>query len=478
MPWRRPRFIVRRDQGSRRPSWEPTSRLRQTAVVLADPAAPAAAELARAVRDGSRSPVELVGHALRRLDEVDREISAFVGVAADRALAEAEVLAAEAADGRLRGPLHGVPVAVKDLYDVAGEVTRAGSRVPPTGRPAVADAAAVARLRAAGAVVIGRTRTHEYAWGMTTQHETLGGTRNPHDTSRTPGGSSGGSAAAVAAGVVPLALGSDTAASIRLPAAWCGLVGHKPTHGAVDLTGCVPLAPSLDVGGALVRTVEDARLAQLVLSGVDLRRTRDSLSGLRVGLPRDPTAPAPDRGIAAVLDRALADVDAVELPAPPWEVQRRVLLATQGAEAVAYHRSLGHWPDRAADYGSDVRSRLAAAAALTADDLESGARDRADVLRQVAGMLDAVDVLLLPVAGSGPSRVDDPDTVTVDGRAVPLRDQVLPHTLLANLCGLPACSVPVGLDPDGLPVGLQVVGAPGADALVLDVAELLMQSPS
>ena len=443
-----------------------------------DRSAPGLTELVQAVRRGERTPTELVRSSLQRLAEVDPVITAFVAVAADRALTEAEELTIEAADGRFRGPLHGVPVAVKDLYDVAGEVTGAGSRVPPTGRPAVADAAAVARLRAAGAVVIGRTRTHEYAWGMTTQHETLGGTRNPYDPSRTPGGSSGGSAAAVAAGIVPLALGSDTAASIRLPAAWCGLVGHKPTYGAVDLTGCVPLAPSLDAGGALVRTVEDARLAHLVLSGVELRRTRESLSGVRIGLPRDPTAPAPDSGIAAVLTRALAGVEGVALPAPSWEAQRRALVAAQGAEAVGYHRSLGHWPSRSADYGADVRGRLTMAAELTPADLEAGARARAEVCRHVAALFESVDLLLLPVAGSGPSRVDDPDTVTVDGRPAPLREQVLPYTLLANLCGLPACSVPVGLDPDGLPVGLQVVGPAGADALVLDVAELLMRAPA
>ena len=441
--------------------------------MLADRSAPTTIELAAAVRRGDRTPVELVEQSLRRLADVDPELLAFVTVAADRARTEAELLAAEAAEGRFRGPLHGVPIAVKDLFDVAGEVTGAGSRVPPTGRPAGADAAAVARLRSAGAVVIGRTRTHEYAWGLTTQHESLGGSRNPYDPQRITGGSSGGSAAAVAAGVVPLALGSDTAGSIRLPAAWCGLVGHKPTHGAVDLTGCVPLAPSLDVGGALVRTVADARLAHSLLSGREVLRRRESLSGLRIGVLRDATAPAADSGVTAVLGLALAGTDAVELEAPPWEVLRRALVATQGAESVAYHRGLGHWPGRAADYGPDVRSRLTAAAALTASDLDAGARDRSAVRRHVTALLESVDVLLLPVAGSGPSRIDEPDTVSVDGRAAGLREQVLPYTLLASLCGLPACSVPVGFDPDGLPVGLQVVGPPGADALVLDVAELL-----
>lgn len=442
--------------------------------MLADPSAPDAVELASDVRDGRRTPTELVEEALQRLALAEPELHAFVSVAADRARAEAEVLTAEAADGRFRGPLHGVPVAVKDLFDVAGEVTGAGSRVPPTGLPATSDAPAVARLRAAGAVVVGRTRTHEYAWGMTTQHESLGGARNPWDTGRTPGGSSGGSAVAVAAGVVPLALGTDTAASIRLPAAWCGLVGHKPTHGSVDLTGVVPLVPSLDCGGALVRTVRDARLALSVLTGRPVARRRESLSGLGIGVLRDPSAPALDAGIGAVVEAAVGGLGAVELEAPLWAAMRRALVAAQAAESGAYHRSLGHWPDRAADYGPDVRSRLAAASALTPEDLAAGVEDRAAVRRRADELLAAVDVLVLPVAGAGPSRVDDPDRVTVDGQPADLRAQVLPHTLLANLCGLPACSVPVGLDPDGLPVGLQVVGAAGADELVLDVAELLM----
>lgn len=446
--------------------------------MLVDAAAPTAIEQADAVRRGERTPVDLVERALQRLAEVEPSLAAFVEVAADRALAEAAVLTAEAAAGRFRGPLHGVPVAVKDLFDVAGEVTTAGSRVPPTGRPAAADAAAVARLRNAGAVVLGRTRTHEYAWGLTTQHEALGGTRNPYDTDRVPGGSSGGSAAAVAAGVVPLALGTDTAGSIRLPAAWCGLVGHKPTHGSVDLTGCVPLAPGLDCGGALVRTVADARLALSVLTGREVDRRLSSLTGLRVGLPHDPTAAAPDRGVSAVFDRALgraSDLGAALAPVdlPSWGRLVRALVAAQGEDSVAYHRALGHWPDRATDYGSDVRSRLEHAAGLTADELTSGAADHAEVRRAIGALLASVDVLLLPVAGSGPSRADAPDTVVVDGRPADLRQQVLPHTLPASLCGLPACSVPVGLDPDGLPVGLQVVGAAGADQLVLDVAEQL-----
>lgn len=438
-------------------------------------------ELAEAVRSRAVSPVQLLERALARLAAVEPDLGAFTVVAAQRARREAAVLADEASGGRLRGPLHGVPVAVKDLFDVAGEITEAGSRIPPSGRPAAADAEAVRLLRAAGAVVIGRTRTHEYAWGLTTQHDVLGGTRNPYETSRVPGGSSGGSAAAVAAGVVPLALGTDTAGSIRLPAAWCGLVGHKPTHGRVSLAGVVPLAPSLDHGGALVRTVPDARLALAVLAGVPVVQTQKSLRGMRIGRPIDPTLPPSGSDVDRVLQTAF-DVAAAggalvaDVEVPDWQRLREVFVALQGGEALAYHRSLGHWPAKADLYDGGVRGRLAAADRLTDQDVAQARARQADLRQVVARLFESVDVLLQPVAGAGPSRVQDPDVVMVDGRMQDLRAQVLPYTLLASLCGLPACSIPAGVDADGLPVGMQVIGPQGRDDLVLDVAELLNEA--
>jgi aspartyl-tRNA(Asn)/glutamyl-tRNA(Gln) amidotransferase subunit A len=441
-------------------------------------AAPSLVEQAAAVRRGEISPTELVERALARLAEVEPTLGAFVAVAADRARGEAATLTAEAAAGRWRGPLHGVPVAVKDLFDVAGEVTGAGSELPPTGRPARADAAAVRRLRDAGAVVLGRTRTHEYAWGLTTQHARLGGSRNPFDPSRVPGGSSGGSAAAVAAGVVPLGLGTDTAGSIRLPAAWCGLVGHKPTHGLVSLVGAVPLAPSFDHAGALVRTVADARLALAVLTGRPLTaRKRLDLAGLRVAVVRLEGSPVPEPGIDELLKRAAdaassAGAVLTDLAVAEWSTARDAFFRAQAAEALPYHRGLGHWPARADDYGPDVRARLTLASKLETS-LPAVTSALAEIRSAGRAAFDDADVLLSLVAGAGPSRVAEPDTVHVAGRPQRLRDQVLPHTLLASICGLPACSVPAGLDRDGLPVGIQVIGPPGSDDLVLDVADLL-----
>jgi aspartyl-tRNA(Asn)/glutamyl-tRNA(Gln) amidotransferase subunit A len=443
--------------------------------------APTASVLAAAVRRGELTATELVDAALSRAAATEPQLAAFTLIDAARAGDEARLLDVEAAAGKWRGPLHGVPVAVKDLYDVAGEVTTAGSQVPPSSAPAGADAVAVARLRAAGAIVIGRTRTHEYAWGLTTQHSVLGGTRNPYDPARVPGGSSGGSAAAVAAGVVPLALGTDTAGSIRLPAAWCGLVGHKPTHGRISLAGVVPLAPSFDHAGALVRSVDDARLVLGVLTGIDVSQGRHAreLSGLRIGVPEDASGRAADDSVRAVITTSVQSAVGAgavrrDVVGPEWSTMRDTFFALQAVEAVAYHRSTGNWPEHAELYGDDVRARLHRAESFTDDQVTAAQQALAGIRERVEELFATVDVLLQPVAGSGPSRTDTPDTVTVNGQAADLREHVLPHTLLASLCGLPACSVPVGADADGLPVGLQVIGPVGADALVLDVAEALM----
>jgi Asp-tRNA(Asn)/Glu-tRNA(Gln) amidotransferase A subunit family amidase len=427
------------------------------------PQAPTATALAAAVRAGRADPVELVEQALARIEECDGDLGAFVHVDRDGALREAEQRRREGHDG---GPLHGVPVAVKDLFDVAGQHTRAGSRVPVTGR-AQKDAVAVARLREAGAVVLGRTRTHEFAWGLTTWHPDLGGTRNPWDTGRTAGGSSGGSAAAVAAGIVPLALGTDTGCSIRLPAAWCGLVGHKPTHGTVPLDGVVPLAPSLDCVGALGRTVEEVLLAGEVLAG---RRTvRSDLPALRLARAVGTAVPAV---VAAAVDGvvdALRPATVQDAVLPMARNLTRIYAGVQGAEALAVHRASGRWPEHTSAYGADVRFRLERAASASEAEVAEARVLRGDLRDAVDALFEDLDLLVLPVAGCGPSRTDDPDR-RPDGDG-PLRDAVLPWTVLANLCGLPACAVPAGVDDDGLPVGVQLVGRRGSDGLVLAAAE-------
>jgi Asp-tRNA(Asn)/Glu-tRNA(Gln) amidotransferase A subunit family amidase len=223
-----------------------------------------AAELVSAYAGRETAPLEVVRTLLARIDEHDRRLGSFVTLCGEDALAAAATMTRELSEGTNRGPLHGVPVAVKDIMDVAGIPVTCGTEALPVRTPIV-DAVCVARLRAAGAIIVGVTRTHEIAWGLTTQHSRLGGTRNPWGETRIPGGSSGGSAAAVAAQFVPLALGSDTGGSCRLPAAFCGVNGWKPTYGSIPADGILPLAHSLDHVGLIGRSVEDIALGDAVL---------------------------------------------------------------------------------------------------------------------------------------------------------------------------------------------------------------------
>jgi aspartyl-tRNA(Asn)/glutamyl-tRNA(Gln) amidotransferase subunit A len=432
-------------------------------VTAARPTAPTATSLAADVRAGRVDPVELVEQALARIEECDDDVRAFVHVDADGARAQARQRAAQGSGG----PLHGVPVAVKDLFDVAGQPTRAGSRVPP-GPAAARDAVAVRRLRDAGAVILGRTRTHEFAWGLTTWHPDLGGTHNPHDLDRVAGGSSGGSAAAVAAGVVPLALGTDTGCSLRLPAAWCGVVGHKPTHGSVAPGGVLALAPSLDVVGAVTRDTADARLALEVLTGRPLPAPAE-VTGLRVGVVDARAAGPAVRAALADAAGRWGTVQEIELPlADSYE---RLYGVVMGGEALAEHRAAGRWPQHAALYGADVRARLERCEQLSAADLAEAAALRTELRHRTAALFARLDLLLLPVASCGPSRTTSPDDRPDGGGS--LRGAVLPWTVLANLCGLPACAVPAGVDHQSLPVAVQVVGPAGADSRVLSAAAAL-----
>ena len=421
--------------------------------------------------------------------EATADLNAFWTVDAERAMADArEAEAAWRRRGARTPPLLGVPVAVKDLFDTARLRTTYGSSFFRDHVPA-ADAATVAALRRAGAIVVGKTATHEFAYGLTTVNPHFGPTRNPHDRSRVVGGSSGGSAAAVAAGLVPIALGSDTSCSSRLPPSWTGCVGFRPTHDTISLAGAMPLAPSLDTVGPIAATVADVRLLAEVLwrgsPGPLLAPRPSPLPGrpttrrrpVRVGVVEGwavELAPAVRQAMSTAVDALTADgckVDTAVIDGYTWahEMFGPVMLP----EAAHVHRRLGFWPDRAAGYGADVAARLRLADSITlADYLDANAARRA-LRSTMARAFDEIDIVLTPSTAMTAPPIEGCDEPMHLGRPVPIRDLVLPFHVVEALCGCPAVTLPVGQDDDGLPTSVMLSAARGRDHHLLAVAERL-----
>jgi aspartyl-tRNA(Asn)/glutamyl-tRNA(Gln) amidotransferase subunit A len=437
-------------------------------------------EAAALVRDRRASPVELTEACLARVGAVEPRLNAFVTVTADLARAEAREAEAELAKGRYRGPLHGIPVAVKDLFATKGIRTTAGSKILADWIPRE-DATVVRKLRETGAVLLGKLGLHEFAYGISSVNPHFGDVRNPWDTTKIPGGSSGGSAVAVVAGEAYATLGSDTGGSIRIPASLCGCVGLKPTYGRASLFGSVPLSWSLDHPGPLARTVRDVALAMVAIAGHDPRdpasanrEVSDLMSGieqgaprLRVGVPTDYVWDECDPAIAAAVRSAIealarAGADVRELPWTGAAEYGKAASAILGVEARAYHE--GAFPGRASEYGPLVRARLASQGDVDAD---TYARAMRLLLQARAGGadrdLDGTDVLAMPTV---PTRAWTIDQAKEIGRP----SEWTRITRIFDLTGQPAISIPCGLDPDGLPIGLQFGGRMWDEAAVLRAA--------
>ncbi len=430
-------------------------------------------QIARSLRRRQVSPVELVDAYTRRIDAA-RGLNAFITIPDERTRQEAQRAERRLSRGEA-GALLGVPIAVKDLFATRAVRTTAGSRILRDWVP-LSDAAAVARLRAAGAIIFGKTNLHEFAYGVTTANPWWGVARNPHDPRRSPGGSSGGSAIAVVAGLCAGALGSDTGGSIRIPASLCGCVGLKPTFGAIPLNGTFPLGWSLDHAGPLTRTVDDASLLLDVLTDQEAGRPlrRASTRGLRVGVLGGPIVrnvePRVSRqaeAAAAALRRRGLRVREVRIPEMEWTVATQ--LVTLRAEASAVH---AHWiRSRPRAYGADVRTRLQLGALVGGADYVLAQRMRARVRAAIGRAFDDVDVLLLPTT---------PITAPVVGERMvrwrsgkePVDGALVRLTAPFNLTGLPALSVPFGAAA-GLPVGVQIVGKWNDEARVLAVGRLI-----
>jgi aspartyl-tRNA(Asn)/glutamyl-tRNA(Gln) amidotransferase subunit A len=429
------------------------------------------ARLARAFGKGELSPVEVVRVLLERIGE--DETNAFVTVTGEGALGEAERAEREMAAGRRRGPLHGVPVALKDLIYTRGVRTTMGSaffedHVPDR------DAAVVEKLEGAGAVIVGKTNTHEFAYGTTGDRSRFGPTRNPRDLARITGGSSGGSGAAVAADLTYGSLGSDTGGSIRIPAALCGVVGMKPTFGRVSKRGVFPLAWTLDHVGPLTRTVEDNALMMNVLVGHDPRDpysadrptedfARDLERGVRggvIGLPQGFYFEHVDEEVGARVAQAAevfrdlgANVREVEVPHlhETLEAQRLVLAAE--AYAVHQERFLAE-PEK---FDEEVRERVEAGARPRAYEYANAQRAKLRSLHAFSRAFEAVDVLLTPTVPI-PATLVGQRAANVGGTDVPVRAELNRLTGPTNLNGLPSLSVPCGHTRTGLPVGMQLIG--------------------
>ena len=434
---------------------------------MTDPLFLSIAELGAAYRSGALSPVAVTRLALERIAACDEALNAFITVLGDRALAKAATAEAELRAGQDRGPLHGVPVAIKDLVEMAGVPTTFSSRAgsPREGR---VDAPVIRNLEAAGAVILGKTNLLEYAYGAV--HPDFGQTNNPWNPARTSGGSSGGSAAAVTAGMCAAALGTDTGGSIRIPASYCGCVGLKPTYGLVELDGVQPLSWSLDHVGPLARSCADASLFLGGLTGEPLTLAAPQMEGLRLGIMQhegadrwlEPGVVARFDAAVKILERAGARIEVVSIP--DISLASDAVLALIGPEASLVHQDLiASEPEK---FGVITRMQIEAGFAVPGVAYVRAQLLQQELKRRFAALFDRVDAVISP-AVPWVAPAEDP----------PLNDDSGPGEMLYsglyNLVGLPALVLPMGLAGDGLPAGLQIVTPWGADALALSIGTVV-----
>jgi amidase/aspartyl-tRNA(Asn)/glutamyl-tRNA(Gln) amidotransferase subunit A len=450
-------------------------------------APPSALELAAAVRTGVVTAQAVAETALAAIAQVDPQLNSFTAITRERALAEACEIDCRRAAGDALPPLAGVPYAVKNLFDVAGLTTLAGSKVQAGGPPAAADATLVARMRAAGAVLVGTHNMDEYAYGFTTENAHYGPTRNPHDPACVAGGSSGGSGAAVAARLVPLALGSDTNGSIRVPASLCGIWGLKPTYGRLPRTGSFPFVASLDHLGPFAATLPDLAACYDVLQGAD---PDDPACAQR---PSDPVKHAGEQGAGglriarlsgyfdalltprarAAVDRACAALAVTrEVELPDAALGRAAAFVITGSEGGALH--LPRLRARYADFEPLSRDRFVAGALLPASWYVQAQRVRAWYRARVHALLRDVDVLITAATPCAATPIGT-EWVDLGGQRLPLRASLGMLTQPISCIGLPVLAAPIPA-PGEMPIGVQIIAAPWREDLCFRVAAALAAS--
>jgi aspartyl-tRNA(Asn)/glutamyl-tRNA(Gln) amidotransferase subunit A len=430
-------------------------------------------EFGRRLRAREITAEQTTEECLRRIDAENPRLNAFILIMADQARRQAREADRELSAGRDRGALHGVPISIKDLLDVRGTPTTAASLVRE-GHLAERDATAIAHLRQAGAVFIGKTNLHEFAFGTTNEDSAFGPARNPHDPARSPGGSSGGSAASLVAGMALATIGTDTGGSIRIPAAACGAVGFKPTYDEVSTGGVVPLSRALDHVGPLTNSVIDAWIVYRALLGDGTPRPLAALParGLRVAVPRAYFCDVLDEEVRARFEETLDALRAAGVSVGETEIRHAkdiapIYLHIVLADAAAYHAAtLESMPER---YTAPVRQRMEMGRYVLAEDYVRALNGREVLRREVDAALAGHDALVLPTLPI-PAPPLGVDSVKVGPTQEPVRNLMLRLTQLFNLTGHPSIAIPCGRTSDGLPCSLQLVGARRQTAPLLRAA--------
>jgi len=418
------------------------------------------------------SPVELTKACLTRIEQLNPTLNAFITITSDSALATAREAEAEIQRGHWRGPLHGIPIALKDLFDTAGVRTTAASGVFKDRVP-TQDAEIVRRLKAAGAVILGKLNMHEFAYGASSVISYFGPVRNPWNRSYSAGGSSSGSAVAVAAELCYCAIGSDTGGSIRQPAAYCGIVGLKPTYGRVSTSGVIPLSWSLDHVGPMTRTVTDAALTIDVIASYDPDSTPvqdlgKPTSSLKLGVPRALFYEGLHPEIQSAMETALSVLQ--KLTSTPREIEippvNDIALVVQRTEAYTYHwEYFSQTPEL---YHPDTLKRLKSGKEITTAEYDSARRKFDDLRRSASNLFKTVDLIVTPTTPVPPFTISE---LLADLDQLRAKELItVRNTRPFNLLGLPTISIPCGFTQSGLPIGLQISGKRGDEATVLRLA--------
>ena len=450
------------------------------------------AEAARLVRARKVSPVELVEASLARIRAHDGVLRSFITVFEEQAMQVARAAELLSGAGHELGPLQGIPIALKDNVAVRGSRTTAGSKILADWLPE-ADATVTTRLRQAGAIFIGKTNMHEFAWGGTSANPHYGAVRNPWDPARFPAGSSGGSAVAVAARFCFGAIGTDTGGSIRLPSAINGIVGLRPTYGRVSNHGVVPLAWSMDTVGPMTRTVEDCALMFGAIAGFDpkdagsaqracddcLKDLGGGCRGLRIGIVpgyffehlQAPVHDAVKEALATFVDLGAELVD-IDIRNIHGNISAQ--LTIESAEPSTYHQR--NLRERPQDYGDDVRTLLEAGELLLATQYLQAQRYRALLRAEFLEAFKRVDVFVCPSLPFVATRIGETRVEIEPGQDEDMLSAIMQFTGVASLTGLPSLNVPCGFDPDGLPIGMQIIGRPFAEAALLRAGQAFQQA--